>query len=512
MSANRGTYHSPTEHYTFADDAYIFSDENELWADSIDYRSKDEDAILKGNIQILDHENKMLAFGDSGRYWGAENNVMLTENPSIISFDPEQGDSLYMRADSMWLYTLDSLSVYHSAMRNAEANAARASQMADEQEEIAGDAGISLLDVVPETETTDSLAVSITPPDSLVVEIPLPDSLAVAPPPDSLLLRSSYAIPIERTDSMPTELDRDSLSVAMPSDTLSVATPPDSLLAVVPSDSLAVTIPPDSLTTQMPEDEGEKEPERVILGYRNVKMFRNDFQAVCDSLVAFSVDSTAHLYINPVMWNENNQIYSDVVDVFTKDQKIDRAFFSGGKPMMASEIDTAHYNQVTGKTIEALFSEGEIYRVNADGNGQTYYYVQDEKTGELQSFFTAESAGISFLISERTINYIVWRTNPVFKLFPMDMIPADNTERLEGFEWYGERRPLSKGEVCARTERPSQMEAYKAIEQPTFPISIRIDEFKQNLMKTTRWRDRLDVLTAADKEYIQDIISGTDLR
>ncbi|MFR8223747.1 MAG: hypothetical protein ACLU9X_03365 [Alistipes shahii] len=47
---------------------------------------------------------------------------------------------------------------------------------------------------------------------------------------------------------------------------------------------------------------------RLMKGYRDVRIFRSDFQAVCDSMTAISTDSTIHLYINPVLWNQGNQI------------------------------------------------------------------------------------------------------------------------------------------------------------------------------------------------------------
>ncbi len=54
---------------------------------------------------------KVLAFGDYGRYWGMRGDAMLTEDPSVISFY-EQGDSLYMRSDSIFMYVIDSTSIY----------------------------------------------------------------------------------------------------------------------------------------------------------------------------------------------------------------------------------------------------------------------------------------------------------------------------------------------------------------------------------------------------------------
>lgn len=70
---------------------------------------------------------------------------------------------------------------------------------------------------------------------------------------------------------------------------------------------------------------------RIIRAYNKVRTYRTDFQAVCDSLVAFSADSTIHMYVDPVLWSEQNQITSQVVDIFTKNQTIDKAVFTANR-------------------------------------------------------------------------------------------------------------------------------------------------------------------------------------
>ncbi len=53
------------------------------------------------------------------------------------------------------------------------------------------------------------------------------------------------------------------------------------------------------------------------------------------------------LYINPVVWNQGNQITSDVMDIFTENSR-SRARVSFGTPMMVSKLDRS-LQQVAGK-------------------------------------------------------------------------------------------------------------------------------------------------------------------
>ena len=95
---------------------------------------------------------------------------------------------------------------------------------------------------------------------------------------------------------------------------------------------------------------------RLLQGYRNVRIYRSDFQSVCDSMTAVSTDSTIHLYVDPVLWNEQNQITSEVMDIFTRNRQLARADFVGA-PMMANRLDSIHYNQIAGKEMTAYFRD-----------------------------------------------------------------------------------------------------------------------------------------------------------
>jgi hypothetical protein len=258
------------------------------------------------------------------------------------------------------------------------------------------------------------------------------------------------------------------------------------------------------------EPAGEKEPERVVVGYRNVKMFRSDFQAVCDSLVSFSVDSTIHLHIKPILWNEENQVTSDLTVVHTKNEQLERAVFTGGEdgnPIMAAQLDTAHYNQITGREITAFFADNELYRVDAKGNGLTYYYMQDEDTGDIQDFTTVESADITFHIKERQMETIVWRVTPVFNIYPMDMIPETQEQRMPNFEWQGHLRP-AKSDVFDRVIRSTEREFYSALSKPQFPLTDKIHTYRKELIRGGLWHDRTEDISPLARDFIFDIESG----
>ena len=223
--------------------------------------------------------------------------------------------------------------------------------------------------------------------------------------------------------------------------------------------------------------------------------------------MAYSSDSTAHLYIRPVLWNGNNQVTSEVMDIFTAKQMITRADFVG-RPMMIAELDTMCYNQVSGKTMTASFDEnGQIYRNDVNGNVETVYYIQDSSTGEITDAMYLTSGDATYYITDKQVETITYRTSADGQLSPVNMIPEDQTTRLQGFEWRGAERP-DRDAVFDRQIRPSQRERVESLQRPRFPITRQMEAMKQRLISRGEWLDRVDVLSPEDEEWRRETLAA----
>lgn len=585
LFADRGTYEKPEELYSLTLNGYILTPKHELWSDSLDYYRPEEHAVLRGNLQIDDIEHKTLAFGDYGEYWKFPGNALLTLRPSMVNYDlQQQPDSLFMRADTIFFYTIvttqqpssgapaaDSLSVgsgadslflqtppVDSLASNPDANSLAArrekgrtpgGEPSDSQQqslplhdsltlrgtpasgeaevaEIAEDseAGTTLTE---DTDGTGEPEPELTPEErkarlreiaekeraekkakqaaerkerleqiAAKRQAKITEKLLAQKRRDSLTLVRRRAKVEERLEKrrekalrkgreLPdsSELTRiDSLAhagnEAIDSLTREAADTPqiDSLAMLPPQDTL------DSLDVDT--------IRRFTRAWRNVKIYRTDFQAVCDSLVAVGADSTLHLYIDPVLWNENNQVTSDVMDIYTLDSHLDRAEFVG-HPIMIAQLDTAYYNQVSGKTMIAYFRNNAIFRNDVNGNVQTFYYLQEEGGTRVVDMLSIESGDASFYIEDQQIVGITYRNNPVFSMSPLERLPATQEFFLKDFRWEGGRRP-DRDEVFDRTIRPSLRSQKEGLPRPAFPIRERIDARRTELMDTGRWADRDD--------------------
>ncbi len=105
LYADRGSFDKRQQLYKLTKNGYILTKDQELLCDSLDYYRDSNYVVLKRNIQIDDRSQKMLVFGDWGEYWKEPGNVFVTKNPSLISYDTTQSDTVYMCSDTMWVYT-----------------------------------------------------------------------------------------------------------------------------------------------------------------------------------------------------------------------------------------------------------------------------------------------------------------------------------------------------------------------------------------------------------------------
>ena len=106
LFANQGTYTKSRDLHNLTRDAYILSPEREIWSDTLEYCKADGHIVGRNNIQIDDTEQKILGFADYGEWWDEPGNALFTRRPSMINYDTEEGDSIYLAADTMWMYTI----------------------------------------------------------------------------------------------------------------------------------------------------------------------------------------------------------------------------------------------------------------------------------------------------------------------------------------------------------------------------------------------------------------------
>lgn len=177
----------------------------------------------------------------------------------------------------------------------------------------------------------------------------------------------------------------------------------------------------------------------LLIGEGDVRFFRNDLQGVCDSMSFHSVDSILYLHKSPVLWNDENQLTADKVNIQFKNKNIHRMEFSGSSFVVAQE-DSTRFNQIKGREMVGFFNQGKLTRLDVNGNGETVYFARDK--GEIVGVNKAVSSNLSIGINQNKISSIMFRDSPVATLYPIEKVELQDV-MLTGFAWHIDKRPGS---------------------------------------------------------------------
>jgi len=190
---------------------------------------------------------------------------------------------------------------------------------------------------------------------------------------------------------------------------------------------------------------------RKVHCYHKVRMFRKDIQAVCDSMVVCSRDSSLTMYIDPITWNGPRQLLGDSIKIWMNDSTVREANVMANALSIEQMKDHEHpgkvyYNQVASRLMNAYFDEGKIRMSEAVGNVQTVYYPIDDSDSTLIGMINLETDTMRmFLTPERKLQKI-WTSKSDGVLYPMTQIPASK-DFLPNFGWYDYIRPVDKDDI-----------------------------------------------------------------
>lgn len=177
---------------------------------------------------------------------------------------------------------------------------------------------------------------------------------------------------------------------------------------------------------------------KAFYAYRNVKMFRTDMQAVCDSLVYTTTDSVFRMFYNPIVWSDNNQMYADTIIAYTQNNKLKQLDLIRSA-FMASKEQTNVFNQIKGKNIQGFFNDTTITHIYADGNAESVYYIKDEQD-VYSGVNKSQSRVLWIYFVSKEVDRIVFVEKPEATFYPIQQVkPVDFL--LKGFRWSENRRP-----------------------------------------------------------------------
>lgn len=195
---------------------------------------------------------------------------------------------------------------------------------------------------------------------------------------------------------------------------------------------------------------------REIKAYYGVRFFRTDVQGVCDSMQFNTRDSVLYMYAEPVLWNEQYQLYGDTIAIYLNDSTIDYAHVIQFA-FAAQHVDSSYYNQLKGSDLKAYFEGRAVRRIDVSGNAESIFYPL-EKDGAKVGMNETKSGFLSIWVKENKLDKLKIWPNPVGSMTPIPDLKPDQ-KVLKDFYWFDYLRPKDRDDIYQVVKR-------KAAESP----------------------------------------------
>ena len=473
LSALSGRYDRANEFFYFYDDVHGMTDKQEGWADTLHFNKATQDLDLFGNVQVTDDSRKVSGLGEYFSYVDSLDRLTMSVDATIIAEIEDEAnknkprDTLYMAADRIvrtaiqrcdlneGLITdsqkrlsdleIDPVSAYRKKAGEAAQKAA-----ADREREIAESQGKKFPDKREATPAApDGQEPAPTEPE------PTEAAPAESPEPGSAEPASTES---EQQESSP-----DGEEQPVPEGMDPSTAPPDSTMKA-PADS-TMKAPADS--TMGPQEPKDTTKISFIEAIGNVRVFKADMQARCDSLLYTDLDSLARLYLDPVVWNEGNRQYvSDSITVVVENSRMRKASLMSNAFITIQE-DSVSYDQIRGAEMMAYFDTTTVLeRFDALGGASAVFYL--EENDALATVNKVESKMLSAYFEKGELQRIYYFDNPHNDAYPTVQLPRDDRQ-MKGFRWDPDRRPTGMADITPYTPRRSQRREYESRPQAKFP-------------------------------------------
>jgi hypothetical protein len=200
---------------------------------------------------------------------------------------------------------------------------------------------------------------------------------------------------------------------------------------------------------------------RVLHGYHHVRAFREDVQAVCDSVVYSSLDSCMTMYKDPILWQQGQQLLGEEIKAFFNDSTLDSIQVLR-QALSVERLDSVHYNQVAGKEMHSYFADGELYLTTSVGNVIVNYYPFDDDSLMI-GMNHVETTLMKLYLKTRKVDRI-WMPAATGTMYPIPLVPP-SVLYLENFAWFDYIRPRDKNDIFEWRPKYAGTELKKSVQR-----------------------------------------------
>ena len=204
------------------------------------------------------------------------------------------------------------------------------------------------------------------------------------------------------------------------------------------------------LIAQEPDTIWRDTTYQQVRAFHHVRIYREDVQAVCDSVRYHGKDSIITLFGLPICWNANHQISAEQIDIYIKNEDID--YLHGQTNAIAIMQESSDvFNQMAGKEMFAYVRNGEVQLVDVRGNAETVFYPQEDD-GTYMGVNRTQSSFVKLYLQNQKIDHVVFTTSTTGVMIPLDQA-LEVEKRLSSFFWAEAERPLKPADIFLHPER-----------------------------------------------------------
>lgn len=532
LSADYGVYDRGIEEFFFRDGVHLMNDKQEGWTDSLYVYRKNGNLEMKGVSQMLDTTRNTIALARHVFYEDSTSRLTLTKDAAVVVINEEDGkiDTVYIGADKLIYRTYmkfaipeDEIKASEERLNDINTDPVRLyrrkayedymNALKQEKEKQEEQNKTSKLKTKSREELDAEQRAGAREPKRKRVRRSLPSNPETQE--ESATEPATEPAPAPTTEAATSPAIPEAAPEAATLPAIPEAAPETDDKPAANSDSLAQQQRPFAAdSTAVARDSAKL---GFIKGIRNVKVWRKDIQMACDSLLYNDLDSLVRLYLDPVIWNDNNRQYSaDSISIVFKNNALQKASLMSNA-FIAIQEDSLSFDQIKGAEVLAYFdSTAALRRLDALGGSTALFYLQENDA--LATVNKVECKIFSAGFKNGEIETVRYFDKPQNDAYPVVQMPKSERE-LKGFRWIPEKRPQSGREITEIPLPQSVRKDYEARPRTSFEqteiyfpgyISGVYKAIADNKLRQPKpYKDSIRLSSPADSLAVKDTV-GTE--
>ena len=219
--------------------------------------------------------------------------------------------------------------------------------------------------------------------------------------------------------------------------------------------------------------DSEADSTKFLKAFRSVQLVKSDLGGKADSLFYNYLDSSIHLFKDPILWNKKSQITADSMVFFIANENLDRVLMKNKSFAVLSDT-LLNFNQMKGRKMTGYFLDGQMSRLEIDGNGESLYYALEGDT-LVQGINRILSATIKLSFEDGAVVRSNFGVRPDGKFVPVQKVD-EKISRLEGFAWRIDEKPDKATIDAWRTVLEIDLGARNLFNEPELEIILPTEE------------------------------------